>query len=91
MRGACRDGFEFVAGEWVRASWSLGLLRGKLSDEKEKAFPAAWTDPWTVRLCWVGGWSGGVRAHLVRARFLLTVEQKQQTGASGVFAVGRMP
>ena len=69
----------------------MGLLRGKLSDEKEKAFQAAWIDPWAVRLCWVGGWSGGVRARLVRARLLLTVEQKQQTGASGVFALGGMP
>ncbi len=84
---ACKDELMFVSGHGVRGSWSLGPLRGKLADEQEKAFAAAGTDPRSVRLFRIGG----VGAHLGSKRRRLTVEQKQQTGAGGILALGGMP
>ena len=73
-----------VAGERIRASWSLCPLRGELANKQEKAFAAAGTDPRTVRRFRVGRRIGGVRAHLGWWRRALPVEQKQLTRTGGV-------
>ena len=65
----------------------MGPLRGELADEQENAFAATWADPRSVRLFRIGG----VRAHLGSKRRRLAAEDKQQTCAGGVFALGGMP
>ena len=72
-------------------SWSLGPLRGKLADEQEKARAAARADARFVRFFRLGERLGWVRAHLGSMRRRLTIEEKQQTGAGSVVALGGMP
>ena len=84
---ACWDDLMFAAVEGARRSWCLGPLRGKLADEHKKARAAARADAGSVDLFRIDG----VCAHLGSMRRRLTVEEKQQTGAGSVVALGGMP
>ena len=77
----------FPWGSGVGASWRLRPLWGKLTHEPQKACAAAGTDPLSVDPLWLGGFL----ARFGRAWFRWTVELKEQTGAGGAFALGRMP